>query len=99
MRRVAELLSTIDQRPPAGRERESGGALSSLSHPPTHDVGALRACIRPCGRLRRAVLAAVEQLTLPVVCNRWARAPAAGLVLRVNAVVLPQAMIEVYCPF
>ena len=53
---------------------------------------ALRACIRPYGRLRRAVLAAVERLTLPVVCNRWARAPAAGLVLRVNAAALPQAM-------
>ena len=41
--------------------------------------GAPRACIRPYGRLRRAVLAAVEHLTLLVVCNRWACAPAAGL--------------------
>ena len=31
------------------------------------------------GLLRRAVFAAVEQSTLPVVRNRWARASAAGL--------------------
>ena len=51
------------------------------------------------GLVRRAVLAAVEQMTL-LVCNWWACALAAGfLSCGQRGGSFPQAMTEVYCPF
>ena len=52
------------------------------------------------GRLWRAVLAAVEHLTLLlVVCNRWACAPAAGSCRVGNTAGHSPLLCGVFCPF